>query len=1165
MKRITLISLVLLLCTGLLWAQSDRGSITGTVKDATGAVIPNARVTATNVDTGVQTTATSNGLGLYTVLNLPIGKYNLAFSKEGFKSFERKGVTLGVGQVAEIDASLEIGAVGETITVTEEAPVLETQTSQTGTRIKGSVLSDLPLTVTGGRGLDTYALAAVPGVEGNGWETHIAGSAAFTKEVTIDGTSAVMQIGGHIAESSPSMEAIQEFQVETAGQRASDGRSGGGVYQYTLKSGTNSFHGSAFGFMHNEVLNANTWWNNFEGKERPVDRQFDYGFSAGGPIVKNKTFYFGAYERYQQERFVLAAPNATVPIPAFLNGDFGALLDRSEVLGTDAVGNTIYKGAIFDPANPGRVFVNNIIPTDRLSSVSQKVADIYRQQYAPTTPGLSLNNSRVRENDPWFHQDQITFKIDHNLSEKNRLSGSYIHTRRPRTLVDQGGIWAAGTQDGGPLAASRLHFVRTHAIRLSDSHTVSNNVLNVATVTFNRFYNPNTARSAESNDWPKALGFQNYGADNFPRITFGDGTNGVDIDDIGMALNNFYVSNVFIVNDNVTWVKGRHTIKFGGEFRAMQMNSHGDNGVLTFNFNKSHTGAPTTPYQDRVGFGFASFMLGAVDSASVSTGKQLYGRRKTLSLYVQDDFKVTDRLTLNLDLRWEFNGRYHEKNGSWANFNVDKINPTYGVPGVVEFAKDGSDSFEKNQYWTNFAPLVGAAYRLTDKLVVRGSLGLFYTPINLNYWSGVPYGFAPGYGVDNRVLSTTNFTPAFDWDSGYPGQAVPSVKDPNYTQWGMVSVDPRALDPGRTLQWNLGTQYELSKDMRLDVTYLGNRGYHLQSGTVRANQPNPAAFEALAKAGTIWNWVSDPASAAAAGVKYPYPGYSFFAWGAILPYPQVASTWGPIFYVGSPLGNSSYEALQINLSKRAARGLSTNVSYSISKAKGNVWSGWQETWWQGPLQNVYNLKEEADTVMPYDRTHIFKGYAAWDLPLGKGRALFSDAGRVLNAVVSGWTVSGTFRYESGQPLRVTGGEWYPGFSNVYADWDMRGDYNRKFEGGEFNPHAAAANSAVPANQYFNTSNFRKPEYGKLGNAPGYISKLRGFGGAYEDIGIMKYFYFGQDSRYSLQFRMEMLNAFNRHYFADPNTDINSPMFGQVTGIQSWSKPREGQIGIRFRW
>ena len=306
-----------------------------------------------------------------------------------------------------------------------------------------------------------------------------------------------------------------------------------------------------------------------------------------------------------------------------------------------------------------------------------------------------------------------------------------------------------------------------------------------------------------------------------------------------------------------------------------------------------------------------------------------------------------------------------------------------------------------------------------------------------------------------------------------------------------------------------------------------------------------------------WNWVYDGASAAAAGVRYPYPGFSNYAFMAIAPFPQVAETYGPLFHVGSPLGASDYRSLQIAVVKRESHGLAADMSYTYSRARGDVPTGFQETWSAGSLQDVTQLSQAAKTVLPYDQTHVFKGYFSWDLPFGSGQAYLSSTNGALNAMVGGWTISSSFRYDSGFPLRVVSNYWYPGWETIYANMNPNGNFGRKFDSRNFD----AGNSAAAGNLYFDPSNFSNPTYGDFGT-PRLPTQLRGFGGAYENVGVMKSFQFKE--RYKLQFRFEIYNIFNRHYFSDPNTDIgNAALFGHVTSTTG--SPREGQFGMRFQW
>jgi hypothetical protein len=1156
--RVGLIALSLLLLTaGEMLAQSDRASITGTVRDASGDVMQGVQVTVTNAKNALQENSVTNEMGSYNLLNLPIGLYTLDCSKDGFGKYRRSGISLAISQVAEIDIVLVIGPNTETATVTGDAPVLQTQTSSISTNLVNAAVTELPLNVQGGRNLSSFMFAYVPGVEGSDFDSHIVGSLSKSKEVMIDGTSAVAQIGGYLSESSPPMEAVEEFQVTSAGIRADEGRSGGGVFRYEMKSGSNAWHGSGFYYMHDEAFDARSWGSKFNETlcldapnidsaqaascqrafGKPDDPLYTYGASFGGPIKKGKLFFYSAWERYTFANIGIGALGSTVPTTAFLDGDFSALLDKSVVLGTDNAGQPVYQGAIID-SQTGDAFPGNIIPPSRISKVSQGVVDLFKKDYQPLSPGLTNNNALPLASPATSYQsNQFSTKLDYNLSQKRYLSGSFIYAYIPRLLSDQGGVWSAGSVDGGPLANAYDHNTTAPSVRLSDSWTISDTLVNVFSVTFNRFRNPSEARSQQGN-WPSKLGLSDFGSGNFPVIKF-QGVNGdqhrfvagkpIDESGIGSQFNDFYAANTFIYNESLLRVKGRHMYRFGAEFRVMQINSHGDSGVPTLVFDPAQTAGN---FSSNAGFGFASFLLGDVNQASVTEPDNTYGRRKALSLYAQDNIKATSKFTLNLDLRWDFNGRYHEKYGRWSTFNTTAINPVTGLSGDLEFATSGDDSFEKKQYYHNFSGHIGGAYQLTPQTVARASFGVFYVPLNLNTFSGVAYGFNPGFILNNQVL-----TP-FDWDSGYPGHAVDVGKDPNFTRFGMVSIDPHALELGNVQEWFAGLEREISRDLLLSVDFVQNHGYHLESGYVAANQPKLSDYTALVQSGQQFSIISKP-------------GFTGFGWASVAPFPNVAMTFGPLFYVGSPYGNSDYRSLQFTVKKRAARGLSALASYNLSSSHGDTDTSFEDLFFAGPLQDVYNLQQERHTISSFDQKHVVKGYVLYELPFGRRKALLSDARSWLDALVGGWTVSSGFHYSTGMPMRITANVFYPGINNVYANivpgCDISAHYNGQVGG-----------------TYFNPACFANPANGEFGDAPGYLAQLRKPGLASEDVGISKSLRFGGE-RYLLSLRFQVFNVFNRHGFAGPNTQIGTADFGKVLpeDLNGLPGPRVGQFGARL--
>ena len=1156
-----------------LMAQSDRATMTGTVKDASGAVIPMVSVTATNLQTKVETSATTSDLGLYRILNLPVGQYSVLFVKGGFQTLEQTGITLTISQVAEIDVTLKVSTVTQTIEVSAQAPVIQSQTNDLGSTMSLQAYRALPLSINGGRDIMAFAFATTPGVEGNSWTSNIVGTQAFSSEVLIDGTLSQESETGQLLESEPPMEAVEEFRVDTGGTSGPAAMyTSGGTFMFTLKSGTNKFHGSAVTFWQNEALNANSWTNDYNAAANPAEaaefrkprnRQSDYAFSAGGPIIKDKTFIFGAFEQNRMTNYTMGGNTLNVPTADFLAGNFSALLNTSVKYGTDPAGNPIYQGTIINPTT-GLVFPNNTIPQAQFSKVAQKIIPVFQQYYAPLAPGLKNNDGITVVNNPWFHQTQLSFKVDHNFSQKNRMASSFIWTERPRILDDQGGIWSPLDPNGGPLSHARLQKNTDRKFRLSDTHNFTPSVLSITSFTVEHFRNPSIATSA-GGDWPSKLGFGNTGAGNFPSISFGNSVNGFGETSIGNSDAGYYTSNVLVGDEELTWIKGRHTITFGGELRGFQINSHGGTPTLNFNFSNNQTGAPTQSYNTHVGFGFASFLLGDVASASQGTAFDLYGRRKSLSIFAADSFRVNNRLTLNYGLNWNQTYPFHEKYGHWASF-TGGTNPAIGAPGVVSYLSNGSQTFEGSTRWSDFAPHLGLAYKITKRVVARAAYSLYDVPMGTDYWEGVPYGFAPGYFPTNQVPLTSNFAPAFNWDNGYPGKPVAGTLNPNFlTGGGMVSISPQTLQPGITNQWNGGVELELTGNTRLSLNYLATRGTHLHDGTLQQNTPQNSALSTFLKGGHEWDWIWDQGSAAASGVPYPYAGFSGFAFAALYPFPELANAWDYLFYVGSPLGRSQYDSFQAELVHRTSHGLVVDMSYTMAHQRATTSSNFQEGWVSyTSLQNLDDLSYAGNYIQPYNQS-IVKGYVLYTLPFGNARRFLSGKGRLVNGIVGDWTLGTTVYYSTGTPLSVYSSNYYPGPSwgsfgvpsTIYSNVAAGADLSRHFSGPKFNP----SKGMDPGNMYFNPAGFSNPAFGDYGNSGPYVAGLNGFGNASENLSAYKDFRIKE--RMKLQIRAEFFNVFNRHYFDNPDTNIASTTFGNVLSVGG--SPRVGQLGARFEW
>ena len=1191
---------------GMVWAQSNRATITGTVTDSGGAVVVGADVTATDLGTNVPTKTLSNQDGIYVVTNLPPGQYSVEFKKEGFETLLRPTVTLESTQVARIDAALKVGSVSQSMTVTADAPVLDLERPSVGTNMNGGVVTDLPLSIYGGgRFAENFAVAITPGYSpiSSPYGATINGGQWFTKDYTVDGTSATSNIPGDSLETGPSMEAVQELQATTSGLDVQSSITGGGVIAFNMKSGTNKFHGSAFLYGHNELLDANTWTNDFMHQEKTKARAWDYGFSLGGPVLKNKTFFFGTFERYTQNDFRLGGPGATAPTPAFLTGDFSALLgptlctQSGGSVGVCSSGGTpitvqntadqtvpLQQGMIFDPSitTTPTAFAGNMIPGP-FSNVAQQIIPIYQKFYTPQFSGIDSNLRSLLNNSPSQTPNQIVIKLDHNLTNNDRLSGSWIYNHRPRTLDDSGGLWAEGSTDGGPLSQARIQLVRSDEFRITENHTFSPNLLNTFNETYNWYWNGSLPAAAA--DFNSQLGFGNTGAKNFPAITFSD-AGPVSETGLGNTFEGNYAGATYITGDTLTWTKGRHNITFGGDFHAVEINSHTGSGVLSFDFTNNATGAPTQPYANQVGFAFASFLLGDVNNASETTPFNLYGRQKTMSLFAQDNYKVRSNLTLTYGLRWNYNFRFHEKYGHWANLDLTQIDPAFGYPGKLVFAKNGSDSFEKNEYATNFGPQFGFAYAPWKKVVFRGSFGIIFNPPGVPYFNGVPDGFAPGFQGTNQVN-----TP-FNWSAGYPGVLQPG--NTNITSsdlFLLVNVDPRALRVGYSDAFNLGVQYELTPTMRVEASYVGNRGHRLTDTALAWNEGSTSQFLRLSQFAlthpdpetgvtsplTDFNhYVCSPSDAAAYGIAYPYSGFCAPVLAAIAPFPQLAASSANSFfedieYVGLPLAQSYYDSMIIDFVKRTGRGLTMDMSYTLSRQEGDSFSAQQEgNSFYTLIQDFSNIGAAAHSLTNFDQTHIVKGFISYELPFGRGQRWLAGQGAVVNRVVGGWHLTGLLLYYTGQPFQATVNTGlYPDWGNLYPNFNLTG-FTGPANPRHFVPIPAGQTMIPPQDIYIPQSVASAPPPGTLGTGPLDISGLRCPGQANENASLLKYVPFGSDGQYKLSFRVEFYNLFNRHYYningcGGNKAQIQNPgptdNFGQIFGVTD--NPRNGQFAIRF--
>ncbi len=1168
-KRIVLLAAAgAVLCA----AQLNRGTLTGQVKDASGAVIPGVRIEVVNTETKASYRTGTTGSGQYFMPNLPPGSYSIAFEADGFKRLLRSGIRLEPTQVLRVDVVMEVGAPIESISVTAEVPRVQTETPEVATTVPGRDLLTLPYAATSdtARVPDELLPKIMPGMQGNGWRTRMNGTPAFTKENLLEGASVSTYLAGAFTENSVSMEALSEVKVHTSGVSAEFGRTQGGVINYTMKSGANQVHGSAYLGITNEALNANTFVNNFRGLRKAFDRKSSVAAGFGGPVYlpglyngKDKTFFYFAWERYSRKNFNQSSPSLTYPIPEFYQGDFSRLLGPATGL-KDALGRDVYKGAIYDPLTfrqlpdgrwIGDMFPANRIPVSRFSRVAQNVNAIAAKSYLPTVRDPSgqiplQNNAYGYDSSfPDVEQHMPSVKVDHNFNERHKLSAVYAYTLRPRELIVSGGMWSFTEPHGGVLSRSRMQRIKAQLVRLSYDTTITPQVLNHFNLSYNRMANPLHSYWYQT-DGAAALGISGVHTDGYPRIEWGSGPY-VSLRAPGYPEKMFEVYMGSGLRDTVSFATSRHLIKVGVDLRRNSENTRPSQDVR-FNFSPLATSVPGEVFAGtRTGYSFASYLLGLVQSVTMNEPYGLGERRHYYALFLQDDFKVNSRLTLQLGLRWEYQPPFREAANRISSWDPSVRDPESGLPGAYTFAGSCSECTGRNYFgtkdWKQFGPRFGFAYRVRDNWSVRGAYGIMYEGDLPNHYGSTPLGklttVAWGGAYAYNPASSTPWKPLFNWDNGLPsGYYIPASYDRSYgNKNGAGMIHPRYGLPPYVQQWNFNLQRQLPAKFLLDVGYLGNKGTRLRNGEIdRLNQLPPSVLSSYGA--KLTRSVTSPADAAAYGISYPYSGFSGTVASALRPYPQLYGL-GTVSVYGSPIGFSTYHSLQIIVNRQLAEGLALFTNYVWSKNMTNTSSSMVGDN-SSSILDYYNLRLEK-AVASSDEPHVLKVFFSYELPLGRGKRWLSSGSRWLNALVGGWEISGILNYFSGTPLGFSA--TFP-LSNGWNGATNRPNVsggplkNPNFDKSRFN----LASSTAPENTYLNKSAFSDPPAMTLGNAAPRYAQARRVGTINEDLTLQKSFRIKEGIRW--QFRVEAFDAFNRSTLGAPNTAVNNALFGQITSI-----------------
>ena len=1193
-KNLVRSAVLMLLATALAMAQSDRGTITGTVLDPANSVVPGAKLVLRNTETGAMSETQATVTGNFTLPSLPVGVYDLSVESPGFKKAVQKSLQVQVDQTLRLDIKLEVGATSDSVTVTADAPLLKTENAEQSMNVRGDKVNDLPLNFGGGgsagggiRNWLSFIILA-PGVSGTSYNSPVNGTPTGSYggfKVYLEGQDSTDVTNPNWATmvAAPSVESITEFSMQASNFSAEFGQVAGGFYNFTTKSGTNQLHGSAYEYWANEAMDAAHPFSHLKDR----DRKNDYGFSVGGPVWipklyngRNKTFFFVSLERFGNNQ-LSASSFSTVPTAAYRTGDFSAGLTGKTLTDT-TTGLTFPENGLYDPLTTatvnGRVirtlFPGNVIPQNRMDPVSLKVqamipAAINSQTTLNWLPNIVTNTK----------QQIPSFKVDENLSDKTKVSfyWTYMTTDSP------------AYPDGLPipLTGARPKVVTANQVRLNIDRTISPTLIAHFGAGFHRFQNPDSSPAGVTGyDAVGLLGLVGSATNpaGFPQLQNLGYNNVGGAGNYGPNTIDHQLTGKLTFVASTTYVRGSHTYKIGAEAKQdvySDQNLQGAQGIYSFG-----NGPTSMPYLQTasvgggsIGAGYASFLLGQAASTNVNAPRETQMRRLSWSLYLQDNWKITRKLTLDWGLRWDLTPMGHEQHYREAEIGLNTPNPSAGgLPGGYIFEGYGAGrcncEFSKT-YPYAIGPRLAIAYQIDPKTVFRAGWGVTYS--GADSWAYLNGGSpVAGLGINSVTASTSygyavsQFQNGIHYDPSVlsavtlnPGVAPSPGSLSAAPAWAAQYRDPNGGRPSRINQWNIALQRQLTKETSLEVAYVGNRGaWEEARGLVSINAISPARLQALgldltnpATRSLLTQQICST-TAIAAGYKLPYASFPCTASVAqsLRPFPEYNDGLATWF---SPLGNSWYDALQAKFTKRFSHNLDVTSSFTYQKELCLGSTGC------AGINDAFNRSENKG-LTPSSTPFISVTAFTYVTP-----KLTSN--KLVRQVVGGWTWGGILRYASGSLIGVPSSRTNP---NTYS-FNTNTRFNRVPGVPLYiqNPNSGSINPNT--NQLIlNPAAWADTPVGTWGQGASYYNDYRWQHQISENMNFGRTFQIRE--KMSLNIRAEFFNVFNRVYLSTPsnsnplatatfNTTTGAPTagFGYIANASGIGGQRNGQLVARF--